>query len=70
MKNRCVSRNLVNRLPETALRLPPLREVITVNSNRIDLLLQGKTGSLYWKYKIFHGQINPFAEYEIERHKP
>ncbi|BBP58192.1 hypothetical protein EKA85_31175 [Pseudomonas veronii] len=52
-------------LPSTALRSPPEREVMTSNGNRIDLLLQGKEWILVLENKIFHGQVNPFADYEL-----
>lgn len=52
-------------VPDPALCLPPQREVITDNGNRIDLLLQGSDWVLVVENKILHGQINPFADYEL-----
>ncbi len=46
------------------LRAAPRREVATHNSNRIDLVLAGDGWDLMLENKIFHGQVNPFADYE------
>ncbi|MEE1882788.1 hypothetical protein EON09_20270 [Pseudomonas soli] len=51
--------------PEPTLRLPPQREVTTTNGKRIDLLLQGEDWLLILENKIFHAQVNPFADYEL-----
>jgi hypothetical protein len=47
-----------------SLRCAPRREVATRNNNRIDLVLSGDDWDLLIENKIFHGQVNPFAEYE------
>jgi hypothetical protein len=47
-----------------SLRSAPRREVATHNSNRIDLVLSGDDWDLLIENKIFHGQVNPFADYE------
>ncbi|MNJ20812.1 hypothetical protein D3C77_151520 [compost metagenome] len=65
----CFLRALLSCLPgteqfDTQLRLPPQREVNTVNGNRIDLILHGETWDLLLENKIFHSQVNPFADYE------
>ncbi|HBO2781328.1 TPA: PD-(D/E)XK nuclease family protein [Pseudomonas aeruginosa] len=46
------------------LRAAPKREVATHKSNRIDLVLAGDGWDLLLENKIFHEQINPFADYE------
>lgn len=46
------------------LRAPPKREVATHKNNRIDMVLAGDRWDLLVENKIFHGQVNPFADYE------
>ncbi|WP_457746553.1 PDDEXK-like family protein [Sulfurimonas sp.] len=43
---------------------PPLREVSTLNNNRIDLLIEGEDWVLIIENKIYHTQNNPFGDYE------
>lgn len=47
-----------------SLRSPPQREVATQGGPRIDLLLQGDGWVMVLENKIYHGQNNPFADYE------
>ncbi|WXL26002.1 PD-(D/E)XK nuclease family protein [Ectopseudomonas mendocina] len=65
----CFLSALLNCLPNASdlspsLRSAPKREVMTHKSNRIDLVLPGDGWDLILENKIFHGQINPFADYE------
>ncbi len=65
----CFLTALLNCLPNTSmltpsLRAAPQREVVTHNSNRIDLVLPGDGWDLLLENKIFHGQVNPFDDYE------
>lgn len=65
----CFLSALLSSVPEMALLNPslrsaPRREVATHNSNRIDLVLCGDDWDLLIENKVFHGQINPFADYE------
>lgn len=49
---------------EPALVAPPLREVVTANSNRIDLVLVGASWVMAIENKIRHAQVNPFEDYD------
>lgn len=65
----CFLSGLLSCLPNTGhlspcLRMAPKREVATQKSNRIDLVLAGDGWDLLIENKIFHGQINPFDDYE------
>jgi hypothetical protein len=65
----CFLSALLGCLPDTeqltaSLRRPPQREVTTPQGNRIDLLLRGDDWDLVLENKIFHGQVNPFEDYE------
>lgn len=65
----CFLGALLSCLPDTGnlspyLRAEPKREVVTYKSNRIDLVLAGDGWDLVLENKIFHGQINPFDDYE------
>lgn len=65
----CFLSALLACLPDTehltaSLRHPPQREVTTHQGNRIDLVLLGDGWDLVLENKIFHGQVNPFDDYE------
>jgi len=65
----CFLSALLACLPNTgqltaSLRHPPQREVTTLQGNRIDLVLRGDGWDLVLENKIFHGQVNPFDDYE------
>lgn len=65
----CFLNALLACLPETehlspSLRKPPQREVATHKGNRIDMVLSGDGWDLVLENKTFHGQVNPFADYE------
>lgn len=65
----CFLSALLECLPNTdklasSLRQSPQREVATNNGNRIDLVLPGDGWDLVLENKIFHGQVNPFSDYE------
>ncbi len=67
--NDCFLSALLSCLPDTAhlspcLRAAPKREVATHNNNRIDLVLAGDGWDMLLENKIFHGQVNPFVDYE------
>jgi len=49
---------------DSALRMPPQREVTTGKGKRIDLVLGGHDWDLVIELKIFHSQVNPFDEYQ------
>jgi hypothetical protein len=65
----CFVSALLSCLPSTGhlspcLSSPPRREVTTYNHNRVDLILAGSGWVLLLENKIFHGQANPFDDYE------
>ena len=65
---------LLNCLPNASMLTPslrsaPKREVMTHKSNRIDLVLPGDGWDLILENKIFHGQVNPFADYQAFTHR-
>ena len=65
----CFLASLLECIPGTAelnpfLRENPKREVLTHANNRIDLVLAGDGWDLVLENKIFHGQVNPFDDYE------
>jgi len=47
-----------------SLRSAPRREVATHKGNRMDLILAGDGWDLVLENKVFHGQVNPFDDYE------
>lgn len=65
----CFASALLCSLPDTGhfhpfLRSPPRREATTYSGNRVDLILSGDDWVLLLENKIFHGQANPFDDYE------